>query len=130
MTKAVHAEEIALYAEDCQKYEEPWLLWQERSSFNTKEWNNCTKHLTWESNKVYRRKPARVKIGEVVVDGPVLAAIDGQEVFGLFHGNDPFYYNINFKDELEAGVLFSSRVTKNEYKKALMELIKTFEKVE
>ncbi len=51
----VHAELIKQYAEDCQKYEKPWELWEHRWSGEV-QWLTIIGHPSWAFNYQYRRK--------------------------------------------------------------------------
>jgi hypothetical protein len=49
-----HAALIKQYAEDCQKYERPWELWE--VSEYAESWHTVDKHLNWHPHYCYRRK--------------------------------------------------------------------------
>jgi hypothetical protein len=51
----VHAELIKQYAEDCQKYEKPWELWECYWSASS-EWKGISSHPSWGASIDYRRK--------------------------------------------------------------------------
>ncbi len=51
----VHAENMALYAEDAKIHAEPWKLWQIKTgSF---DWIDCKFSPAWDSTCKFRRKP-------------------------------------------------------------------------
>src|SRR5690554_4060634 len=51
----VHAESMALYAEDAKVHEKPWELWQVRHKAHA--WYNLVDSPTWITSLEYRRKP-------------------------------------------------------------------------
>ena len=51
----VHAESMALYAEDAKSHAEPWKLWQiKMGSF---DWIDCKFSPAWDPSCEFRRKP-------------------------------------------------------------------------
>ena len=63
----IHAELMALYAEDAKQNDEPWELWQHEA---TGTWIDCVSHPGWCSDSQYRRKPRSIMIGEIEVPEP------------------------------------------------------------
>lgn len=51
----VHAESMALYAEDAKTHAEPWKLWQVKADDGV--WWDCDAHPRWANDTEYRRKP-------------------------------------------------------------------------
>lgn len=49
-----HAELIKQYAEDCQKYEKPWELWQFYEEVAAR-WGCLNQHPRWYKGELYRR---------------------------------------------------------------------------
>ena len=68
MAKHIHAENMALYAQDAQETPEPWERWE----FNSigRKWSQLTSSPTWVTSIQYRRKPKMLSVtlasGEVV----------------------------------------------------------------
>ena len=68
MAKHIHAENMALYAQDAQETPEPWERWE----FNSigRKWSQLTSNPTWVTSIQYRRKPKMISVtlasGEVV----------------------------------------------------------------
>lgn len=52
----VHAELMALYAQDAMGTDRPWERW-EIASMDSGEWSGCTHSLNWNPRLLYRRKP-------------------------------------------------------------------------
>lgn len=53
-TGHIHAELMAMYAEDAKTNTEPWRLWQFKSCSG---WANVPHHPSWDTTTDYRRKP-------------------------------------------------------------------------
>lgn len=51
----IHAELMAMYAEDAKTHAEPWKLWEFR--IEGFAWCHCTHHPHWDEASDYRRKP-------------------------------------------------------------------------
>ena len=51
----VHAESMALYAEDAKTHAKPWKLWQVKADDGA--WWDCDAHPRWANDTEYRRKP-------------------------------------------------------------------------
>ena len=68
MSKHIHAENMALYAQDAQETPEPWSRWE--TSPNGREWIQLTGNPSWATSIQYRRKPKMLSVtlanGEVV----------------------------------------------------------------
>ena len=68
MAKHIHAENMALYAQDAQETPEPWSRWE--TSPNGREWIQLTGNPSWATSIQYRRKPKMLSVtlasGEVV----------------------------------------------------------------
>jgi len=76
--KHVHAENMALYAEDALETDEPWLRW-ESSYINNPGWSGFTHHPNWNDNVEYRRIPQTIDINGHKVPKPVCEEL----TFGL-----------------------------------------------
>lgn len=50
----IHAENMALFAEDAKTHAEPWKLWECRAKNGT--WCDCLSNPRWVATKEYRRK--------------------------------------------------------------------------
>ena len=68
MPKFIHADLLALYAQDAQECAEPWLRWQIKSG---RTWLDSTAPFPFHPGCEYRRKPRTVRIGEFDVPEPV-----------------------------------------------------------
>lgn len=65
----VHAELMALYAEDAKETDEPWERWQERAPleyprsiyryYDEDGYTTCVRHPSWDLRYQYRRKPVK-----------------------------------------------------------------------
>lgn len=51
----IHAENMALYAEDAKSHAEPWKLWQSKTGDSL--WWGCPSYPLWDPESEYRRKP-------------------------------------------------------------------------
>lgn len=56
MAGHIHAELMAQYAEDAQKTEKPWELWEYRFR-GAKAWKEAIPCISWNARYEYRRKP-------------------------------------------------------------------------
>ena len=84
--KHVHAELMALYAQDAMETDKPWEWWERKTIYDS-EWNELVEHPNWMKCNQYRRKPS----GKVVV-------IDGEEfiVPNSFKPNyGDYYYSLS-----------------------------------
>ena len=80
MTKHVHAEMMALYAEDAMQTAEPWARW-EMSSEGVR-WDSCLWSPGWAPNRQYRRKARTITIEGVTLPAPETEApVRGTNVF-------------------------------------------------
>lgn len=57
MTAHVHAEAMALYAQDAAETDKPWERW-ERNLKDLDIWYGLSTHPTWLRTCTYRRKPS------------------------------------------------------------------------
>lgn len=79
MPKFIHADNLALYTQDANETDEPWLRWQ-YLSLSDNQWYDCTDPTRFSPITKYRRKPRTVRIGEFDVPEPVREPLkDGQE---------------------------------------------------
>lgn len=61
----VHAESMALYAEDAKTTDKPWELWQVKDKDGV--WWECSHHPIWGGDTEYRRKPKTHTVNGVEV---------------------------------------------------------------
>ena len=72
MAKHIHAENMALYAQDAMETPRPWERWQYQTESMQEGdvWNNCFPNLSFDGSYKYRRKPKMLSVtlanGEVV----------------------------------------------------------------
>ena len=79
MSKFIHADLIALYAQDAAECSEPWLRWQYLSEC-TNQWIDAVDLVAFHPKIKYRRKPKTVSINGIEVPEPVREPLeDGQE---------------------------------------------------
>lgn len=82
MPKFIHADNCALYAEDAQETDEPWLRWQ--------YWNECANQwidaidpISFDPKVKYRRKPKTIRIGEFDVPEPVREPLEYNQEYWI-----------------------------------------------
>ena len=68
MAKHIHAENMALYAQDAQETPEPWLRWE--TNPDGRKWMQLTGNPSWVTSIQYRRKPKMISVtltnGEII----------------------------------------------------------------
>lgn len=79
-----HAHLMKLYAEDAEKYDEPWGLWEVMSN-HTGKWLSLKGHPLWIAGRTYRRKPQRF---QATIDIPAPCRTP------LKHGDDYYVANL------------------------------------
>jgi len=62
MTKHIHADLMAQYAQDALETDKPWERWEFCRSKN--KWERLDTHPSWITSREYRRKPKTIRIGE------------------------------------------------------------------
>ena len=83
----VHAENMALYAEDAKTTDKPWELWQVKD--NEGVWWECKNNPLWGGYTEYRRKPKTKLIHGVEVPDISFTPNDGEEyVYPNIYGED------------------------------------------
>lgn len=92
----VHAESMALYAEDAKTTDKPWELWQVKD--NEGIWWECKNNPLWGGYTEYRRKPKTKLIHGVEVPDISFAPNDGEEYV---------YPNIYVEDYASASRFYS-----------------------
>lgn len=98
MSKHVHAELMAQYAQDALETDRPWERWQVKGPEMITHVSNprdkdgyitCECHPSWHPSHVYRRKPHRVQIaGEVFDDVLIFQPSKEEPVFVLTSTNN------------------------------------------
>ncbi len=68
--KHVHAELMALYAQDAMETDRPWEQWEFYSARSDK-WLSCEEGIGFYPNIKYRRKPRTIKVNGFDVPEPV-----------------------------------------------------------
>lgn len=72
MTAHVHAENMALYAQDAAETEEPWLLWEYAPPYDTSNFVQADDHPGWEPTMIYRRIDPYRSYKEALAAGKVI----------------------------------------------------------
>ena len=87
MAKHIHAENMALYAQDAQETPEPWERWE----FNSigRKWSQLTSNPTWVTSIQYRRKPKMLSV--TLVSGEVVSWPEPHRT-ELEYGDSYFYF--------------------------------------
>lgn len=75
--KHVHAELMAIYAQDALETCEPWNLWEYYSDY-IKKWKPLPSNPIWDTDSKYRRKQKTIKIGNYDVPEP-LSDLNGKD---------------------------------------------------
>ncbi len=74
-SKHVHAELMALYAEDAMKTNKPWQLWEFKQIVDVdqtwSDWTECKCSPEWCEYRKYRRKPKFININGYNVPEPI-----------------------------------------------------------
>lgn len=70
MSKHIHAELMAQYAQDAMETDKPWLLWQ-NSDDGVSGWDDLDTHPMWVPTLLYRRKTRTIDINGREVPEPV-----------------------------------------------------------
>lgn len=83
MTKPhVHAENMALYAQDAAETDTPWERWENNHPSDHCGWKMCVDHPGWSPRAQYRRKPRTISINGIDVPEPVREPLEnGQRCF-------------------------------------------------
>jgi len=86
-TRHIHAENMALYAEDAMITDKPWELWETRYTGGI--WRDLQPNPRWLTDYEYRRKPKTININGFEVPEPmrVRPALDDNYFYpNLFSG--------------------------------------------
>lgn len=73
MAKHKHAELMLAYAQDAQKSDKPWMLW-EYTLPNRNGWRPLKDNPSWDYTLEYRRKVKTIRIGAYDVPEPLRVA--------------------------------------------------------
>ena len=73
MAKHIHAENMALYAQDAQETDKPWERWQyqTKSMQEGDVWKNCFSNPSFDGSCKYRRKPKMLSV--TLVNGEIIS---------------------------------------------------------
>lgn len=107
--KHKHAELMLAYAQDAQKTDKPWLLWEFR--YNDDKWLPLEDNPWWAYSIEYRRKVKTIRIGEYDIPEPLRVKPDMREkyYFVTFKGNHNVHSCFWSDDEID-NLLLSNRV--------------------
>lgn len=84
MTAHVHAENMALYAQDAQETDTPWKRWEIKYPYeNDSAWVLLPGNPIWDERLQYRRKPKTIKINGFDVPEPCRHPLKDGELFYL-----------------------------------------------
>ena len=87
----VHAELMALYAQDAMETSEPWKRWASYLP-NGCVWVDCTSNPSWYDHIEYRRKPKMVSV--TLMDGEVVSW-PAPHCTELEYGDSYFYVGVD-----------------------------------
>ena len=73
MPAHVHAQSMALYAQDALETDKPWQRWEFLNEPGN-DWAHAYKHPEWLTQHKYRRKPRKILVNGVEVPAPEEAA--------------------------------------------------------
>ena len=94
--KHIHAELMALYAQDAMETDKPWELWEMRLPAN-KTWSNCTDgDMNFSSIFEYRRKPKMISV--TLMSGEVVSFPEPHKFIPQYGQN---YYLVDSNGEIE-----------------------------
>lgn len=80
MPRFIHADNCALYAQDANECEEPWLRWQIRRAGL---WLDANSPFTFFPDQEYRRKPRTILINGFEVPEPVREPLEPGQVYWI-----------------------------------------------
>ena len=97
--KHVHAELMALYAEDAMVTATPWELWEFKANLE-EEWTEPLDNLRWQPLLQYRRKPKTININGFEVPEPYRGEIkEGQKYYSVDPQVFLFQYGTTWCDD-------------------------------
>ena len=88
MAKHIHAENMALYAQDAMETPHPWERWEFYNK-PTESWLSTTNHPAWVTDGQYRRKPKMLSV--TLASGEVVSWPEPQRT-ELEYGDSYFYF--------------------------------------
>jgi len=71
MTKHIHAELMALYAQDAMVTDKPWERWEFKLALFDTKWKQKNNHPDWNIKNQYRRKQKTININGFEVPEPL-----------------------------------------------------------
>ncbi|MBS9422251.1 hypothetical protein [Photorhabdus caribbeanensis] len=127
MTAHIHAKNMALYAQDALKTNEPWLLWEFKGE-GCKKFSTLASHPSWYEDVIYRRKPEMIKIGKVSFPKPVDYELKHNDEYFIFDLSAvrKYRWNNDSVDEyyLKIGVLHLTKEAAHQHFDALVKINK------
>ena len=91
MAKHIHAENMALYAQDAMETPLPWERWEFYNK-PTESWLSTTNHPNWDTAYKYRRKPKMLSV--TLASGEVVSWPEPQRT-ELEYGDSYFYVDVD-----------------------------------
>lgn len=82
MPRFIHADNCALYAQDANECEEPWLRWQYKHPLSV-EWMDAISPLPFDPGYGYRRKPRTILINGFEVPEPVREPLEPGQAYWI-----------------------------------------------
>jgi hypothetical protein len=114
MTKHIHAELMAQYAQDAMESETPWEYWE--SKFNNSNWYTLSTNPSWKTEHIYRRKSKTIVVNGFTINAPLNKE---PERNAMFFVADPTCKSFCYSDSdfngpfdkllLERGLLFKNK---------------------
>lgn len=68
MSRHVHAELMAQYAEDAKQNYRPWIFWEYRTTKNS-PWQSLARNPGWDPAYQYRKKRVPLEIKQIIREG-------------------------------------------------------------
>jgi hypothetical protein len=124
--KHIHAELMALYAQDAMETDKPWERWQIQTNHSGAQWHDIKCNCTWNPSCNYRRKPRTININGHDVPEPVREQLkEGRRYYspciasGM--GRVDIWTNHNMDNRLlELGIIHLTREAAEAHAKALL----------
>ena len=125
MTAHVHAEAMALYAQDAAETDKPWERW-EYCMRNDCIWINCSSGgVAWNKNAQYRRKQKTIPINGFEVPEPCRDPLEIGEIYYSYSlyvdGAAPYTWGNSYQDKslLAYGLIHKTKEAADIHAKAL-----------
>jgi hypothetical protein len=93
--KHVHAELMALYAQDAMETDKPWERWELKDTYQT-HWTACKPHICFDDSLQYRRKPRTIKVNGFDVPEPMRGIEQSQNVWWASPDEECFAAELDF----------------------------------